>query len=308
MKDKSEVLIATIESLRPFVEKFSKVEFDGDILFESCLRSSFVKAFTLLDLVIRQDSEDTFFLVPALRSITEDIIFLVFLSRSPLEDRESVIRNLIRIDMHERLKQQQSFFKKFRPFQQILTPAGTDSTELDKAKQELCEFWKNNGWKNYKKWDPPPVREMAQKSSITLLEFAYDFIYRLVSGSVHFQTGWLFRSGWGGASNEVTFSPKNMSTYYSTVIQVYGSCLLCLYFELFDGFLNPSQDENKSISNLREHILTLHRWPEIVTFEEMNIAVPQYDGYPDFLFRALYCVLMAEGFVSGAEKLPDLDE
>ena len=154
------------------------------------------------------------------------------------------------------------------------------------------------------------TREIAQKSEPVLLEVVYDFIYRLTSGAVHFNPQVLLRLGWGpykpsgGILSDVTYSTKKLSHYYLGLSQVYGTYLLCLYFELFDEYLMLGEEENDAVVDIREHLFHILRWPEMVTFEEMNKHFPENTSAKNFLFGAAYAAFMvSEGFVAGAEKL-----
>ena len=147
---------------------------------------------------------------------------------------------------------------------------------------------------------------MAEKSGVELLKFVYDFIYRLTSGAVHFNPQVLLRLGWGPfipstlTLSKVTFSSNNMSSYYNAINQIYGSFLLSLYFELFEGFLLPNEKEKAAVVRLREYLLDERRWPEMVTFEELNLPPPVLQGAKVPLVRAAYAAVLAkEGFVAG---------
>ena len=231
------------------------------------------------------------------------MIFLVFLSEFPAEDRQLVIENLMQLETEQRLRQQFLFFQKFRPFQQTLGPQNIDANKTKEAKEKLCSFWKRSGWPKYNKGDPPPIKEMAQKSAPRLLEVVYDFIYRFTSGAVHFQAGWLLRLGWENADKNTTFSSRNMSNYDTSITQIYGAFIMCIYFELFDSFIHPEQKEKDIINDLRRWLFQFPRWPEMITFEEMNLPVPESGVYPEYLLRALYTVVMDQGFVSGTEEI-----
>ena len=105
--------------------------------------------------------------------------------------------------------------------------------------------------------------------------------------------------------SDVVFSSKNMSPYYLAVSQIYGSYLLCLYFEFFDDYIGPNQEEIAAVVELRKHLLQIFRWPEMVTFEEMNVPAPEGQSYQNyFIIRTLYAVIMEnEGFSGGVKLL-----
>ena len=100
-----------------------------------------------------------------------------------------------------------------------------------------------------------------------------------------------------------------MGPYYISLNQIYGTFLLCLYFEFFGRFLRPRQEEKVVIKELREYLQGIFRWPEMVTFEEMNIDVPKLKFWPTALIRGMYSVIMTEqGFISGAETILNLNK
>ena len=297
----SEALAAKLDPLRPLAERVATVRYPVKKLYSSCLRASFVKAFEFVDLVSKQEYDTAFFFAPVLRGITEDIIVLRFLSRFPHECREKVVKNLQFYLVHRNLERQKSFFQTFRSFQRVLS---SPSVSSESALGDLRSFWQTNGWPNLKD-HMPPTRQIAEKSDPGILEVVYDFIYRLTSDIVHFNPQVLLRSGWGVAPREATFSSKNMGKYYLSMSRVYGSYLFCLYFELFGRFLRPNQKEKAGVIGMREYLLGIPRWPEMITFEEMNFELPRPSS---IVLRALHNVIMKDGFISGTKRLIALHE
>ena len=146
------------------------------------------------------------------------------------------------LNISKKIPQQKAFFEIFRPFQPVLPPRKLNERE---TKNRLRSFWRQNGWPKLKGRDVPPVSQIAGKSDPKLLQTVYDFIYRLTSSTVHFDPQILLRAGWGNLEGPMVFSFRHMGPYYLAVNQVYGSYLLCLYFELFDQFLKPDTEEKK---------------------------------------------------------------
>lgn len=271
MPKSSSTLITKVTPLRPFADRIATLRYPTKRLFSALLRASFTKAFEFVEMAASKGPEDAFFLAPSLRGITEDIIFLRFMSRFPNHVRQEVLNNKAKLMAAKSLKNQEDFFRRFRPFQPILPAA---SLSVQRHRDELRAFWRSNGWPNLNK-DVPPIRQLAEKTDSGVLHVVYDFIYRLSSGIVHFNPQVLLRSGWGSTPQEATFSSRNMGGYYLEFSRVYGCYLLCLYFELFSRFLRPSQEDKVYVTSLREHVLAIFRWPEMITFEEMNQSVPQ---------------------------------
>ena len=312
----SKALQCELEKLRPFVKRVSTTKFDPLHPYPICLRYAFCRAFSFAETVSRQKPDDAFFLIPALRPITEDIIFFRFLFKSSSdEDRDMVITNLMHLDVLDKLKHQQGFFLTFRPFQRVLTLPEQHADMIDVKKEELLQFWRRKGWPSFgtknKRAYVPPIREMAQKSDPGLLEVVYDFIYRLASGEVHSTPRTLLRLGWGESISRKeqpltsTFSTTNLGPYHLNVIQVYGTYILCIWSELFGDQIDVSKEDHDAFSALRKHLMSRIRWPEMVTPEEMNQPVPDpvASKWPNLLVHALYSVIMNEGFISGAKTL-----
>ena len=304
MPQTSKMLSEVISPLKPFAERISVIRSPTMNIFSSCLKASFVSIFEFVDIASKEESGSAFFLTPALRRPTEDIIYFRFLSRHPHKIREKILRDMMELEVMRNLKHQDSFFSKFRPFQPVIKKQKID---VDKIEDNIRLFWRNNGWPNLKNRVYPPIEQIARKSDPGLLDIVYNFIYRLTSDAVHFSPQILLRSIWGDRSmKEMKVSPGNMDFYYISLNQIYGSFLLCLYFEFFSRFLKPRQEEKIMIKELREHLQGRFRWPEMVTFEEMNIDVPKPELFPTASIYRIYSDIMTEnGFISGAKKLQD---
>ena len=309
MTNVSSELTAKLDPLRPFVKRIATVRYANKKLFSSILRASFVRAFEFVDLASTQKSISASFFAPALRSITEDIIFFCFLSRFPHEVRQKTLNNMLDITISDTLHRQEAFFQTFRPFQPILPAASMDIQKVRKARDELRSFWQNNGWPNLNlNRDIPPTRQIAEKSDLGVLRVVYDFIYRITSDTVHFNPHALLRSGWGDVPREAIFSSRNTGGYYLAMSCIYGSYLLCLYFELFSNFLKPNQKDKDGIVGIREYLLGIPRWPEMITFEEMNLDLPRPRSFSARLLYAIHHVIMKDGFISGAKQMIALRE
>ena len=67
MENRPKFLTTAVESLRPYMQRTAKVTFDKQMLFESCLKSSFVKTFEFVELSIHQDSTEAVFSSPGVK-------------------------------------------------------------------------------------------------------------------------------------------------------------------------------------------------------------------------------------------------
>lgn len=316
MTQSSEKLADILASLRPLYERNATVNYDPLRPYSTWLKFTFCRAFSFVELASVQKPESAFFLVPALRAITEDLILLRFLSKvGSVDDRETVAIHLMAIDVGNKINDQRQFFQTFRPFQPSLNEGEDLEGKISEAKDELRDFWRSNGWPNFnmrgKKPPMPPMRELAEKSDPGMLEVVYDFVYRLASGEVHSSPLSLLRLGWGKTQSpkeipaKATFDTKMLGPYFLAIIQIYGIFLLCLWLELFEDQLDVTREDITSASALRDYLLSIYRWPEMVTFEEMNVPVPNPRNqiWPNFFIRALYSMMMKEGFIAGAKEI-----
>jgi len=302
----AEELHSMLDPLRSFAKRTATVRSPENV-FLNCLISSFVKTFEFADLSSKQEPKTAFFIVPALRSIAEDIIYLRFLSPFPDEIRERVIADMQLLEVSKKSQKQNAFFETFRSLQPVLPPTNLNEEEI---KDRLRSFWSKNGWPNLQNRETPPVRDIAEKSDQGLLKVVYDFIYRLTSSMVHFDPQILLRAGWGKIpEGPIIFSCAHMGLYYLAASRIYGSFLLCLYFEFFSQFLTPGEEEQRAVAEIRRYLLLVCRWPEMVTFEEMNLSVPFAN--PHILIRATLTRMMKEecspmlenGFIAGAKQM-----
>lgn len=316
MTQTSEKLADFLASLRPLYERNATVKFDRMRPYSTWLKFTFCRAFSFVELASVQKPESAFFLVPALRTITEDLILHRFLSKiGSVDERETVAKHLMTIEVGNKINDQSQFFQTFRPFQPVLPQIEGSDEKFSKAREELCDFWQSKGWPNRnprgRKPPMPPIREMAEKLDPGMLELVYDFVYRLASGEVHSSPLSLFRLGWGQTQssgeipNKPTFDTQMVGPYYLAIIQIYGSVLLCLWIELFEDQLGVTKEDRASASVLRDYLLSKYRWPEMVTFEEMNqpVTKPKNQIWPNFAIQALYLMAMKEGFIAGAKEI-----
>ena len=311
--DVNDSLVGRLSKLNAFVERSSEVVFDALRPYSVCVKFAFGRAFSFATLAAGQDPATAFFIVPALRAVTEDLILFRFLDKTGTPDeRDMVIRNLMLVDVHEKLDHQSRFFDRFRPFQPVLSPPADSAQQIEDAKDELADYWRDHGWQGFAgNKAMPPIRELAEKSDPGLLEVVYDFVYRLASGEVHSTPRTLLRLGWGTSAKpgdtpmEAKFSTKNLARHHLEVAQIYSAYIVCLWFELFEDRLDTTEDEVAAVAGLRECLLSRGRWPEMVTHEEMNLSLPDAGTgrWPNMLITALYRAISSEGFVAGMDTI-----
>jgi Family of unknown function (DUF5677) len=296
-----------LHQIHEFVTDFTQIKVSKSeySFFSSCLRASLSKSYEFL-LFSHKDTEaeEYFFAVSTLRGIAEDLIVLKFISKLDHPKRERLLQCLQLIEIYERVTRQQTFFEKYRPFQPVLGWTDTSSS-LDQLECEVQTIWSESGWTNFRRKGIPPVREMAAKLAPGILDLLYDFIYRLTSSNVHFTPQTLLRLGWGlieesDDSFSGGYSVKHLTPYYKKFCQIYGGLLFCLYFEFFaQDMISTTMVEN-TISSIREAILLDNRWPEMITFEEMNKAVPQFYREQPILYATMHAAVIEKfrkGFI-----------
>lgn len=284
-----------LKGLRPFIEKISTAKLRKDNQFRLSLLSSLRKSFETVDLAFdEKNHNNSLYQAAALRSTCEEIIFLKFASTLTRKVREEFIRFHLTIEIAERLQHQKKFFSTFRPTQPVLAA----TIDIEVAKKGMREIWMKNGWPNLsdKKY-VPPTRDIAQKLEHGFLAILYDYIFRATSSFVHFSPHILLRFGWGDLNGKMTFTPSNMNSYYLAFSQVYGLFLFSLYFELFPTILKPDTEARSVVREMRTWLVKLARWPEVVTFEEMNLARP-----PSNIFHPISLDIQSEATKHGLLK------
>ena len=288
-----------VREIKPFVEQSTEIKATGTgYYFPSLLAASFLRSYTYIEACVDAKIEHGLIMSAGLRGICEEIIVLNYLSKLQECDREEIIIATINLDVAEKLKYQQVFFKKFRPFQPTLSlPKETDMKSL---RGKVQSSWRKHGWPNLNQIRPP-TQQIAAKSDPEVLDVLYEFLFRLTSSSVHFDSQTLLNSGWGNPKNEWKFSSSHMGLYWLSCSSLYGALIFCLYFEYFEQHLKPTEDIEIVISRLRKKIISIFRWPEMVTFEEMNVPVPQPDRWPTVMIFAMY-TMEFEKSISNAIK------
>jgi hypothetical protein len=202
----------------------------------------------------------------------EDLIVLSYIGKMPSKDREELVKALSGEEIATRVKLQDAFFSAIRPQQPVLRLQDPDTLiALNGAAARA--IWQRHGWPNLSKGTMPRVRQIAEKQGLHQLAILYDFLYRLTSAGVHFNVQPLLRSGWGNPK-EFVFSARNFHGYFSNYCSLYGRFLFCLYFEFFGAVLRPTANERAIVDKIREGVLFTPRWPEMVTYEEMNQKPP----------------------------------
>jgi len=261
-----------LDELRPILRRVTKASIRGVGIHGCALRASVAKSFEFAALVHREPSLDHgFFVTSTLRGICEDLIVLSFLTPLSPGDRNEVVSLLMAKNVADGIVAQSTFFKSMRPWQPVLQPPSKTSSDTEARLRTLA---KTLGWTGKQPW--PTVWFMAKAASLAPL---YSFIYAATSKWVHFSPHVLLRMGWGGTSDAVgddtewSFTTSNFTQYNVEFNQVYALMLFLHFVRGPAACIFPS-DAASIISALRSRLDSPLRWPEDVTFEEMNLKGP----------------------------------
>ena len=219
-----------------------------------------------------RNAETSFFLMSNLRGICEDLIWLTYLARMEKRRAIELIGHLIRRKYLEGLGAQRRFFEANNPTQPVLGNALTTDKEkqaVQKARNDRRVFCESL---NSTSRDGPTVAAIAK--DVGLIS-TYEVIYFSASNFVHFNPNALLRTGWGPDDGPFTFSIRNINKYYQSFSSFYGAVLFIGFQASFgtDHFKTALDTE---IDRLIELIGHVQRWPEVITFEEMNQKPPLY--------------------------------
>jgi hypothetical protein len=276
------------KALTAYMRRVAQGEIGRHKIYSLCVKASACKCFEFnLAIPSFSKSRNAFFAMATLRGICEDLIVLRFVGKLPSQDRDSLFAALSTHELANRTKLQGIFFSAIRPQQPVLQIEDADAV-IEKAEVAARAIWNRHGWPKLARGAMPPIRQIAEKQGLHQLAILYDYLYRLTSAGVHFNVQTLLRSGWGSPKKFV-FSPKNFHGYFDSYCAIYGAFMFCLYFEFFQSVLRPTHKERVVIDKIREGVLYASRWPEMVTFEEMN-QKPPAEGH---MFRVIVSALQA---------------
>jgi hypothetical protein len=258
-----------LEQLAPIVQHATVGRLDADGYYLFTLKAAFTKNFEFVSSVFASEQANSAFLVcPFLRGLCEDIILLRDLLRFSREDRDRVVLLLSTEQTFRFVDKQLAFFSEYRPTQQVVghSPSPMNSAApTDRSKQLSAQIEALRG-----AYGPARVnvRDMAQRSSLLHL---YDYLYCATSSFVHFSPRNLHRMGWGDERARVfEFSTRNFGDYYKDFCRFYGIFLFVTFCAMFGSMLSVRSEISERVEALMDDLTNVNRWPELVTFEEMN--------------------------------------
>jgi Family of unknown function (DUF5677) len=268
MSESNESIQLAVKSMIPYMTEFAKDMAGSQEYFKQTCKSASVKSYEFLMTALQATDRDVFFLLPALRGMCEDYITLRFLRTQLPNDTDQIIEKMVLGTAQQSATVQWSFFEKAKPSQTLYFHKESASIAQEN-KEEVRQIMSKNGFNILNSHSfLPSVRQMASQSN--LLEI-YDYLYHATSSMVHFSPGVLMRMGWGELPH-ITFSTTHFEKYYKDFAVFYGSYLLVEFFtwQMDQGLIDKSI--SSEIESVKTALQNQNRWPELVTFEEMNIG------------------------------------
>lgn len=244
---------------------------------ECIVKASFSKCYEYNQFLLDYKGKGSYFLMPTLRSITEELISLKFILDKYKGDKNDLLVTFANKNCSESIMAQEEFFKKNKPNQEIVNRKilGNQMFDLD---DKLKQLWKDHGLNDR---SFPSVAYMATESKLIKL---YNYLYAATSKQVHFNPHDLMRLGWTENIKERpivhTFSIKHFEKYYESFNIYYASFLFVEMTKAFKTFLKLDNKFMKDVQKIEEVMNSIGRIPELVTFEELNIK-------PSFITRIL---------------------
>jgi Family of unknown function (DUF5677) len=235
--------------------------------FDLAATASIIKAYEFCKKAAGESQDQSFFLLASLRGICEDYIVLKFIQEQADDVKNDVIRLRMLEETHESSIAQWNFFKDNHPAQRLYYKDSFEQ-ETQQVRADLRKLMKGHPVR--KRASMPSVYYMADK--VGMLPF-YRYIYHATSQFVHFSPRLLLRMGWDGPPR-FTIATANFGDYYHHFSVFYGTFLLTAIFEWLCSTNSPAiTDRNPPVLILLRNFLhDTSRWPELVTFEEMNIG------------------------------------
>ncbi len=268
------------------------------------LRASFIKCLHFNIMICERESKDNLmFFMPMLRGICEDIIYHNYIFNVLQdEDKLNFIAMYQILDLEKSVSSQEDFFTTIRPSQPIVTKSILHEFVISKnfvANNIMEELKTKYDWKK----NPPSVFQLAEIGKISNI---YKYLYAATSRLVHFNPQSLFQMIWGEFENRenreiksMKISIDNYQKYYNHFCIFYGYYLLKIFVEKLGGILGIDiKSEMESLEDCFKQI----RWPEIITFEELNIPLKygisnfklEKEGFEGYMSNLMHKLLQRE--------------
>jgi hypothetical protein len=272
----SKNVLGLLKDIEPDMQDVARADICRDGMYRITVRGAVVKAYQYARYSHSRQPEDkdldeaSFFSCASLRGICEDLIALKYFGKLKRAERDEIVHTQMMVTTFEEIEKQTRFFARIRPYQPVLPPSSPVGT-LPALKKRMHEIGASAGlWKTNERF--PSINAMAK--AVDLHEL-YDYLYSVTSQMVHFSPKMIMRSVWGDVSSgKVSASFGNFARYYSEVQAVYSVYLFWLQCKTFQQELSLTPTIIVGADALYEVIDGELRWPEAVTYEEMNIEPP----------------------------------
>lgn len=258
-----------LDSMKSYFENHShdRISTPSQQLFREVVKATIIKAYEFTTSINQHHEDFMFFTLPALRGICEEYIVEKFIWQYFQEDANEIIWLRHNYDHIKSCIIQWKYFEANRPDQRLYYQQDFPE-KLKETEDQLKTLIKNRLPGISLKPVFPSVHYMCKQTGEAEL---YNYLYHVSSTFVHFSPNNLLRMGWGKLPR-IQFSTSNFKLYYKDFSLFYSLLLLSKLCEWQEsvGFLPGF---NKEYVGLMETILKkAERWPELVTFEEMNIG------------------------------------
>ena len=260
-----ENLQSIFSKLSTLIESFSKTTCGGTNTFEQAIKAAFVKAYEFNTQAIDIDDKNIYFVLSTLRGICEDYIVLKFIFDKLNADKDEIVILKLSEELFKSALVQWKFFEKNHP-NQFLYYQSDFQDKANDCRSKLRSLITKNGINC--KDSLPTVRDMAKHSD--LLEL-YEYLYHATSSLVHFNPRILLRMGWGNLP-DIQFSTKNFNDYYKDFAHFYGTFLFSTFGKWLLNINLLDSSAKTELQKFDDLLNAEDRWPELVTFEEMNIG------------------------------------
>lgn len=241
-----------------------------DIKLKEIVVSSYVKTYDyILYLCNLADYTHSFFQLPLLRSICEDLITISYILQETTPKQNYIIVKKRYEELNKSTSAQKDFFSKYN-IGQIVPNVFNENTEIS----EIIKVHIDAGWE-MEEANLPKVHRMAEKIN---LKYLYDFVYHGTSKAVHFDIFTLLSMGWGEIDeNNQTIKPKfsyqNDYKHYFSFALFYSSYIFLRQTENYKDILELPDSIGKILYELEENYKKID-WPLLITFEQLNIKPP----------------------------------
>ncbi|WP_276484097.1 DUF5677 domain-containing protein [Paraflavitalea pollutisoli] len=254
-----------------------------DIPSRAIVISAYAKAYDFVRYMCQMtDLKPSFFQLPMLRGICEDLIAISYL----ITQSKAKQNYLIVTKRHEELKlstkAQAGFFSKYNKGQIVAPPLNHGDIQI------ILDEYRRAGH-DFENAKLPKVYTMAKRVGLKDL---YSFIYHSTSKAVHFDIFTLLSMGWGKLDKkertiEANYSHEHDYKHYYSFGVFYSTYLFIYETIKFEPFLDLPPKIKKQLSTLEEVYKQID-WPELVTFSQLNIKPP------NTLTKAIFRVIKNE--------------